>query len=342
ATGPITKPRWTEPVDWHETLRDRSVIVPEADGSAVPYVNRFCTVVAFGSSQYLAAREQPLRTTGIVVAIGLVVWFLLGRTEWTATNPVPVVAKRRLGQILVTAWRLYWSHRWKLLLVAFAQLPLAALAAVIIAISTSATSPFGTLGQLVAGVITVVLNVLVYLLVMTALLRAVAGFDGTLSDLSVADTYRWAASKLAILVETLLRGGSIVVLLAITVVGIPWAIRQYVRYQVATATIVWEDRSPRDALRRCSELIRGRERWWHTALVVVSLQLFVAALGAAAGLLALILVNGLPLEFYSVIAIIGGILVLPYLAASTALLYGNVVAQSTEDGSAEVAEPAAR
>ena len=341
ATGPITKPRWTEPVDWHETLRDESVVVPEADGSAVPYVNRFCEVVAFGSSQYLAAREQPVRTTSIVVALGLVLWFLLGRTEWTATNPAPIVAKRRLGQILVTAGRLYWSHRWKLLLAAFVQLPLAVLAAVIVAISNVATEPLGPLGQFIAGVVAVVLNVLVYLVVMTALLRAVAGFDGSLSDLSVAGTYRWAASKLAILAETLLRGGLIIVGLAITIVGIPWAIRQYVRYQVATATIVWEDRSPRDALRRCSQLIRGRERWWHTALVVLSLQVFVGLLGAAAGVLALILVSGFPLEFYSLVALLGGVLVLPYLAASTALLYGNVVAESAEDDSDVVAEPAA-
>ena len=332
ATGPITKPRWTEPVTWHDSLRDSSVVVPDASQSIAPYISRFCNVVEFGSRQYLIAQQSPFRAAAMVFAAGLVVWFLSSRTDWTMVNPLPVVARRRLGQIITSAGRLYWSHRWKLLSAAIVQLPLVVGSTVATLLVGVVVSPLGAVGSLITGLVSAALQLSVLVLVGTALLRLVAGFDGTLSDgLSTADAYRWAGSKLPVLIPTVIRGAAIVLGLALTIVGIPWAIRQYVRYQVATATIVFEDQTSRGALGRCSQLIRGHKRWLHTALVVVTLQLLVALLGAIAGLLALIVVNGLPLGFYSVIASVGGVLVLPYLASSTALLYGNVVAESGEE-----------
>lgn len=328
ATGPITKPRWTKPVDWHETLRDSSVVVPDASQSIDPYINRFCVVVEAGSRQYLIAQQSPLRTTAIGGALGLVIWFLVGRTDWISVGAPPVVARRRLGQIITSAARLYWSHRRKLVPVALMQLPLAVGSTVIGLLVGVLTEPLGVVGAAITGIVGASLSAFVLGFVGAALLRTIAGLDGRLSDdLSTIDTYRWVISKLRVLLATWLRGAAIVIGLAITIVGLPWAIRQYVRYQIATTTIVFEDLAPQAALRRCSQLVKGRMRWWHTALVILTLQSLVALLGAATGLLALIVISGLPLGFYSVIASVGGVLVLPYLASSTALIYGNIVAE---------------
>lgn len=333
ATGPITKPRWTAPIDWHDTLRDSSVVVPQTNASTEPYIDRFCNVVEFGSRQYLTAQQSPLRTSLILAAAGLVVWFVAGRTAWNAVDPLPIVAKRRLGQIVTTAGRFYWNRRRRLVPIALVQLPLAIGVTVLSGLIGLLTSPLGIVGSALTGIASGAGQIFVLLVVNATMLRAIAGIDGTLpDDGGTAAAYRWTWSKLGVLVPAFVRGAGVVVGLAITIVGIPWAIRQYVRYQIATAVIVFEDLGPRAALRRCSELVTGRKRWWHTALVVGTLQLLVAGLGAVAGLLALIVINGLPLGFYSAIASIGGVIVLPYLGTAIALLYGNVRAEAADDG----------
>ena len=53
----------------------------------------------------------------------------------------------------------------------------------------------------------------------------------------------------------------------ISVVGIPWAIRQLIRYQVVPQAVALEGRGSGDAARRSSALVRGR--WWWTAGVVL-------------------------------------------------------------------------
>src|SRR5690606_21549070 len=40
--GPYRKGRWTEPIDWHDGLRTRSVIVPTGDAQATALVKAFC------------------------------------------------------------------------------------------------------------------------------------------------------------------------------------------------------------------------------------------------------------------------------------------------------------
>ncbi|MEZ5296509.1 MAG: hypothetical protein R2697_09660 [Ilumatobacteraceae bacterium] len=75
----------------------------------------------------------------------------------------------------------------------------------------------------------------------------------------------------------LLRAIVVVGGLILTVVGIPWAIRQLVRYQFVPQAVVSEHRDARSALDRSSDLVRGR--WWWTAGVVLGVEAVVASLG---------------------------------------------------------------
>ena len=61
----------------------------------------------------------------------------------------------------------------------------------------------------------------------------------------------------------------IVVLLFITVVGIPFAIWKFVDWQFVQQEVIFENRSIRNALRGSARAVRGR--WWHTAIVVALL-----------------------------------------------------------------------
>ena len=70
-----------------------------------------------------------------------------------------------------------------------------------------------------------------------------------------------------------LRGAVIVIALLASIIGIPWAIRQLVRYQVAAQCVALEEASPGRALKRSSELVQGR--WWWTAGVVALIQIVI-------------------------------------------------------------------
>lgn len=350
ATGPITKPRWENPVDWHETLRSSSVAIPDGAETTTPFVNGFCEAVAFGSGQYLNAIQNPALTVIILGLVGLLVWFLVTRTEWNVVAPFPIVARRRLGEIVLSAGRLYFRHRYTLGTVGLMYIPLVAVSTVVTTLVSEVTTEFGFGGTLITAAVSGILSVFFVTLVAGAVMHILASLqdDETGNDLTALDGVRYAVNNIATLWGAAIRATIIVVGLAVTVIGIPFAIRQYIRYQVAVATIVLEGETAVGALMRSSDLICGRRRWWHTALAILSIQSLLAITGAVSGLLFLIVANGLPLGVYSAITAASGALIVPYLVTTSAFLYGNIVAeqhssehQNSEQQSSESGDAAA-
>ncbi|MEM8747708.1 MAG: glycerophosphoryl diester phosphodiesterase membrane domain-containing protein, partial [Actinomycetota bacterium] len=125
----------------------------------------------------------------------------------------------------------------------------------------------------------------------------------------------------------------IVTVLVLTIVGTPWAIRQVVRYQFVAHVTVLEDRSGADALRRSSELMRGR--WWRTAATVVVLNGTLVIVSVAVAVVALAISGGLPLWVFSGLLSLSVAVLAPFVAIVMTLLYGNAVAESEADAEAE-------
>jgi hypothetical protein len=122
--------------------------------------------------------------------------------------------------------------------------------------------------------------------------------------------------------------------LSITVIGIPFAIRQLVRYQFMAPVTMLEGLDGRRSLARSSELVR--KRWWHTALVVGSVYTVLGGVGLMLGLALLVVFTGLPLWTLSLIVTACNVLVMPLGAIAVTLLYGDAVADRAER--AELAE----
>jgi hypothetical protein len=131
-----------------------------------------------------------------------------------------------------------------------------------------------------------------------------------------------------------LRGFAIVYVLLITVVGVPWGIRQLVRYQLLPQAVMLEGLDAKRGLARSSELVTGR--WWHTALLLGVLGGLVAASGLVFGLLVLVAFAGLPMWLFSALVTLIYALVVPLTSVAQAMLYGDAVAE--REGAAE-AEP---
>jgi hypothetical protein len=141
------------------------------------------------------------------------------------------------------------------------------------------------------------------------------------------------------LLEAFARSFGVVFVLLVSFVGIPWGIRQLVRYQFVAQAVMYEERDGRDALARSSQLVRGR--WFRTAVVVGVLNAAVGAIALVVALLLLIVASGLPLWLFSVLVSIVYTCTVPFAAVATTLLYGDAVAEQEEADQADQAEPVA-
>ncbi|MGI9643086.1 MAG: hypothetical protein ACR2N9_09910 [Acidimicrobiia bacterium] len=137
--------------------------------------------------------------------------------------------------------------------------------------------------------------------------------------------FREARAHVGDLIGVVARAVGVVVVLTITIVGIPWAIRQAVRYQFAPEATMLENRRGRDALERSSELVRGR--WIHTAAFVLLTVALFLLFTTVVGLLLLIALSGIPLWLFSALVSALAFLVVPLTAAASTLLYGDARAE---------------
>ncbi len=333
-TGPQSKQRWTHPVDWHDELRADSVVVPAGDGSGEAIINSFCSVVEAGSGALVTLKTSPLRlvvTLAIVVLIGM---WLARRTVWNRVSALPMVRRRRAGQIIRAAAGSYRRRSRILITIGLVYLPVSILVAAtgsvlqvipivrrvtVLAANASETS---LIFALLAGSIA---NLLAFVAVnaMVAAYYDLLG-DGD-ADASGIDAVRRAWTHAVDLLAGFGRALAIVLVLLMSVVGIPVGIWFLVRYQFMAQVVVTEDRNGKDALSRSAQLVKGR--WWHTAILVGSINLLLAGSGLVVGLLLLVLFAGLPLWLFSGLLTLVYALIVPLAAVAQTLLFGDAVAQ---------------
>ena len=69
-TGPNLKSQWTEPIEWSEGWRSRSLAVPGAGALGTGATDFFCGAVAAGSNALRRAAEDPLPLFLLLVGLG--------------------------------------------------------------------------------------------------------------------------------------------------------------------------------------------------------------------------------------------------------------------------------
>jgi hypothetical protein len=137
--------------------------------------------------------------------------------------------------------------------------------------------------------------------------------------------------ELAALLSAVARATLIVGALLVSVVGIPWGIRQLVRYQFLPQAIVLEGRDARASLERSSALVRGR--WWWTAGAVVGVETVVTIAGFGAAIAFLLAARSVPLWAFNMVSGVIYVFLVPIAAAAVTLAYGSLDARnSATDG----------
>jgi hypothetical protein len=331
-TGPNTNRKWSRPIAWDEGLRGSSISVPGEGVVGVSVTGFFCDAVAEGSQVYADLLSSPLSAALGFVVVGLVIAGTARLTRWSPVELRPLRAPRAGGQVVRVARRI-WRRRLGLLTgIGLIFVPLAALGSAIQAgffqIPTiRAVQDFdGGEGQFTLPIALIVGGVgsLFAYVVMTAataegIRRADAG-----EDVSPWGAYRALLPRWTTLVGALAMAAAAVLLLFLSIIGIPWAIRQAVRWVFIPQVSVFEETGARGCLRRSSELVRGR--WWRTAALAGVLIVIGLATGLAAGLL-LLLFTSAPLPLVNFVGSLVYVVALPYVAVALTLAYGDRVAR---------------
>jgi hypothetical protein len=308
-TGPAFKKQWTAPVTWMEGLRADSIRV-NATGLAGPVPSEiFCSVVEDASALLTLFKPYPLLVIAVVAGLlGLAVWAL--RQSW-----------QNLGQ----TWRVYRAHFRVLAGIGAITLPLAlAMSAFQYLLATNAgfaaatgISEDGETMQGILGVVSLLTRGLLFLIVTPAVIYATAEFAAGRRP-GIRQSLREGFTRIPQLVWTFVRGGVVVLLLTITIIGIPWAVNRSIRWMFGSQAAVLTGERGKTALDASSQAVQGR--WWQAAANGAVLAFLGATPGVAIALLLLVLAR-FPVDAANSVASVIYALAQPFAIAGLTLLF---------------------
>ena len=330
-TGPVTKTVWREPFAWMEKQRSTSPRLPGGSVVGGPITGAFCgAVVAVTDLTHLATKSRPA-AIGIVVAILLVLVLLFGVTRWGPIDLGRLRARRAFGQILRTTRRLYRHHWWPLVPIGLIAFPIVggvkALAEAIAngrsvdhaAGRAGVHLAFADLAETLGPPIAYSLVAAIVIVFVRELARGrKAGVRDSIRGM-LARFWRVVAAQMMVTFALLL--------LLLTVVGIPIAAWKYVSWLFVQQEVLFTDKSIREAFRGSSELVRGR--WLHTVRVAGVLWLLSVATGPILGFA--LIFTSFPLLWINLLGSVVFALFIPFVATGQTLLYFDLQVREEEE-----------
>jgi hypothetical protein len=311
--SPGVRERWTDPFPWQDGLRDGSLRLPESVTFGPGPTSVFCTTVGFGSFLLTRWAVYPWL---IVVFFGLAL--------------LVVVLLARIGaSTLLAAWRTYVDDWRVFVAIGLVLIPLGLLANLAQfafvdyppgkqLFQTMDASPGSRLA--IALTIGGLQDLLGLVLVAPAVIAAVGEVEAGRRP-TFAGAYRLVFARIRPLVGGVGRSIVIVTLLALSVVGIPWAISRAVRWLFVSQAVLLDGEGSRQSLTASARAVAGH--WWRTAGNALFFWFVGVAPGPLIGLALLILakpevryVNWLSSLIYAVL--------LPLSVIGMTLLYRNL------------------
>ncbi len=275
-TGPNLKQQWTEPISWaEETWRDQSFAIPAGNSFGPTATGFFCGAVAAGSDLLTRLADHPLPTLLVLGAIVALLVFLASRTTWRQSAPLRLGRRRAWGELLNSSRRMY-RGRFRLFagigllfvpfgivisLVQYLLFQVFLFAPLVDSAGESNAAPAGL--ALGLGLLFTILGLTI---VQAATARAMAELDGE-RRVNAISAYRLVLHRLPALLRGLVRAAIVVVVLDLTVIGIPASVWLLVRWSLLAQVVVLEEHPARGLLRRSSRLVRGH--WWKVATITL-------------------------------------------------------------------------
>ncbi len=328
-TGPQTKTVWREPFAWMAKQRTTSPRLPGGTLAGPQVTKAFCGAVAAASELInLDAKSPPAAAvTVLVILVALVLFF--GVTAWRPVDIDTLRRRRALGQIIRAARQFYGRH-WKVLLpTALAALVVLSAANLLAGmISETATKDSSGLhlawADMIEQFVRPVAQALVAAIVIVVAREAIAS-----REVGFPQAMRGVRARFWRVVGAQLLATLGVLAMALTVIGLPFALWKLVGWSFVQQEVIFTDKSFRESFRASSELVRGR--WWKTARVV----LIFYVIGVATGPIftfALIF-TALPLIWINVIGSLLFALLIPFTAMGVTFLYFDLGVREEEEPS---------
>ncbi len=321
-TGPATKDKWHEPLAWQEGLHGSSIKVPqETIGPNVATV--FCGVVAGGSKLLFAA--GPYVVLGLVVVALASVAVTVRRTQFKPVVLDPLRRRRRFGQIMRAAFQVERAHLGLFLGIGAVHVLAGAAVAPLqqFIFQHQPVEPVIEIldSSVAGGIIALAMGGLAfgvaYWVVVATVVSALGEIEGD-RRVGVFAAYRMLWGNLWALLSARLRALAVVLLLGITVIGMPWAVWQAVRWTFLEQAVVLEGRSAREARDASARLVSGQ--WWRTLGVTIAVAYAAIAAGPIVGIVILLFTSS-PLSFINLISSVIYVALVPYAAIALTMLY---------------------
>ena len=226
--------------------------------------------------------------------------------------------QRDLSQLIEAAVSIYSQNFGPLFSIAAVVIPLG------IAGAALQTAVDASLGSAFVSLALTLLQAAVNLLALAAIIAALSDVDaGGRAEFSHA--YDVAFERFWTIAGAVLRVITIVLVLFITIIGIPWAIQRAVRWLFVEQAVILDGTSARAGLSYSEDAVSGR--WWRTLGIAIVITLIVVVpTSIVAGLFSLapVLVSG------TVNAVVNA-LFLPFAVAAMTLLYRDLQVRKEQD-----------
>ncbi len=331
-TGPATKTVWVEPFAWMADQRSTSPRLPAGSIVGPQVTGVFCGAVA-GASELinLDAKSRPAAVATIALVL-LVIGLFIGLTRWRPIDLAQLRARRTFGQMVRTARQLYGRH-WRVLVpIALTAIPIVGgtnllaeqlhggggldQAAGRSGLNLAVADLIETLALPVAQA---VVAAVVIVLVRLVLESRPAGFGAA-----------WGAMRQRFwrVVGAQLLGTLAIFLLAISVVGLPFALNKLVAWRFIQQEVLFTDKKIREAFHGSADLVRGR--WFHTVRFVLFLAFITAVAGPMVSFA--LIFTALPLIWANLLGALVFSLLIPYVALGDTLLYFDLQQRAATEG----------
>jgi hypothetical protein len=331
-TGANTKTQWRKPFTWMDGVREASPKLPGGLALGPAVTEAFCPAVATVSSWINLEARTRLGAILIGVFLVLLVVIPIALTRWTPVDLSRLRQRRAFGQLVRAARQLYGRH-WR----TFVPMGLTTIAIVgaIAGIAWLVSLATGAVDTGISISLPSVARSLGFAVAAAAVIAFVRDLDrGQEAGFVLAYREMFARFWRLILAQLLASFG--VLLMAVTVIGIPFAIWKYIGWQFVQQEIMFEDRSIREAFRGSSQVVRGH--WWRTLRIAGFFWLLSVVAGPVLGFV-LIFAN-LSLTWINIIGSLVFALLAPYVAIGRTLLYFDL--QAREEEAAEAPQPRRR
>ncbi len=325
-TGPQTKDQWSEPFTWMEQQRWSSPRMPIGGLVGPDAVNAFCGVIEQVTSVMNLHQADPLAAVIVVVVFLLLVFLIFGYTKWRPADATKLEGERAYGQITLTSLKLYRRHLWPFAVLGAFAIPIVGGTQALGRILGDGSGGNGALqsaSDLILGVGPPIAQALVSAFVIVFIRELVHERPVTVKAALAGTWERFWRVVVARLLSLVAAAA-----LAVTIIGLPFAIRFLVNWSFVQQEVIFTDLSIRESFRASSDLVRGH--WWRAVRTLVPLGILLAVVGPLLGLF--LIFTPLPLLLVNLIGSITYAVAIPFTTAGTTLLYFDLQARQREAG----------